>query len=88
MVDKEKRLVGVITDGDIRRLIQTRPDFMSQTAGECMTKRPSTIAPDALATMGLNIMEKRQITALPVVDSSGRLKGLLHLNDLWRTQMI
>jgi arabinose-5-phosphate isomerase len=88
VVDRHKKLMGVITDGDIRRLIQQPTDFLSQTAGDCMTRKPATIEADKLAALALNVMEKRQITALPVVDKAGRLKGLLHLNDLWRTQMI
>lgn len=81
------RLLGIITDGDLRRLIQSRPNLLAQTAGECMTPNPVTIGRRDFATRALNLMESRKITSLPVVDKKGRLEGLLHLHDLWTTQM-
>jgi arabinose-5-phosphate isomerase len=87
VVDDGLRLLGIITDGDLRRLIQSMPNLLQRTAGECMTRNPATIGRRELATSALNLMEKRQITALPVLDSQGRLEGLLHLHDLWTTQM-
>ncbi|MBI2817947.1 MAG: KpsF/GutQ family sugar-phosphate isomerase [Acidobacteria bacterium] len=80
-------LAGVITDGDLRRLLQAKSNWMDLTAGDCMTRQPLTIAARELATKALNIMESRKITSLPVVDSNGCLAGLLHLHDLWTTQM-
>ncbi len=88
VVEKGNRLVGVITDGDLRRLIQSRNNLMEQTAGECMTAKPATISRRNLATKALNLMESKEITALPVVDAKGRLEGLIHLHDLWTTEMI
>ncbi len=87
VVEDGMRLVGVITDGDLRRLIQDRPNLMAQTAGECMTRNPVTIGRRDFATRALNLMEGRKIIALPVVDEQGRMEGLLHLHDLWTTQM-
>ncbi len=83
-----RKLAGVITDGDLRRLLQTGTNWMDLTAADCMTRSPLTIGPSELATKALNLLESRKITSLPVVDSEGRLQGLVHLHDLWRTQMI
>lgn len=82
-------LLGVISDGDLRRLLESQgKNVMDRTAAECMTHGPSTILPDEFATAALNLMEKKRITCLPVVDSQGRLQGILHLHDLWGTQML
>jgi arabinose-5-phosphate isomerase len=82
VVVENGRLAGVITDGDLRRLLQSRPHLMEQTAGQCMTRNPLTIGPWEFAARGVNLMESRKINALPVVSESGRLEGLLHLHDL------
>src|SRR5581483_9000439 len=84
-----ERLVGVISDGDLRRLLERRgKEVMDLTAGECMTRTPKTIRADEFATAALNIMEQRKITSLPVVDGEVKLKGIVHLHDLWGTQML
>lgn len=82
------KLKGIITDGDLRRLLQAKSDWMDRTAGECMTRGPLTIGRRELATRALNLMETQKITSLVVVDAQGRLEGLVHLHDLWSTQMI
>ena len=82
VVVENGRLAGVITDGDLRRLLQSRPHLMEQAAGQCMTRNPLTIGPREFAARGVNLMESRKINALPVVSESGRLEGLLHLHDL------
>jgi arabinose-5-phosphate isomerase len=82
-----QKLVGIITDGDLRRLLQTKKNWMELTAGECMTRAPLTITRRELATKALNLMESRKITSLVVVNSKGCIEGLLHLHDLWTTQM-
>ncbi|MFQ5526845.1 MAG: SIS domain-containing protein [Thermoanaerobaculia bacterium] len=79
-------LAGCITDGDLRRLLQDRADFVSATAGECMHTEPQTIAPDALASAALKVMEDKRITAL-FVCAKNKLEGLVHLHDLWRLQL-
>jgi len=56
-------------------------------AGEAMIRDPSTIPPDALATEALRVMEEKKITSLPVVDSEGRLLGVIQIHDLWRTEL-
>jgi arabinose-5-phosphate isomerase len=88
VVEGEK-LVGVISDGDLRRLLERRgKDILDLTAGECMTRNPKTIRGDEFAVTALNTMEQKKITSLPVVDGNGRLAGIVHLHDLWGTQMV
>ena len=87
VVDAEGRLVGVFTDGDLRRLMSRTPDVLSLTAGEAMTPRPFTISRELLAVEALRIMETNKITSVVVVDAQQRVEGVVHLHDLWRTQM-
>ena len=87
VVEDGWKLVGIITDGDLRRFLQEKGRLEGHTAADCMTRAPATIGRRELATFALNLMEKRKITALPVVDAENRLEGLLHLHDLWTTQM-
>ncbi len=88
VVEDGQKLVGVISDGDLRRLLRSKENLMTTaTAGECMTRNPLTIGRRELAARALNLLESRKITFLPVVDEQGRLEGLLHLHDLWTTQM-
>jgi arabinose-5-phosphate isomerase len=88
VVDDNQRLVGIVTDGDLRRLMLKGHDFLQQTAGDVMTRRPITVRRDTLAAEALNILEQRKITAVVVVDDAQRVQGVLHLHDLWRTEMI
>ena len=88
VVEGEK-LVGVISDGDLRRLLERRgKDILDLTAAECMTRNPKTIHGDEFAVTALNTMEQKKITSLVVVDGNGRLEGIVHLHDLWGTQMV
>jgi arabinose-5-phosphate isomerase len=88
-VTEGQKLVGIISDGDLRRLLESRgKDALDLSAAECMTRTPRTIAPDAFAMTALNQMEERKITSLAVVDSEGRLQGIVHLHDLWGTESI
>jgi arabinose-5-phosphate isomerase len=80
-------LIGLISDGDLRRLLQRSPDPLRLTAGACMTKNPKTIAAMALAPAALAMMEEMKITSLVVVDERHWVLGVLHIHDLWRTQM-
>ena len=82
------RLVGILTDGDLRRQMEANNDLLSLTAGAVMTTQPATIDPDCLAVDALRIMEERRITSIVVVGAEGRIEGVVHLHDLWRTQMI
>jgi arabinose-5-phosphate isomerase len=88
-VVERDRLLGIISDGDLRRLLERRgKDALELTAGECMTANPRTILPDAFATTALDLMEQRKITSLAVVDAAGVLQGVVHLHDLWGTEMV
>jgi arabinose-5-phosphate isomerase len=80
-------LAGVLTDGDLRRYMESNADLLSLKAGDVMTKNPITIARECLAVDALRIMEERRITSV-VVTRDGRIEGVVHLHDLWRTQMI
>lgn len=83
------RLAGVISDGDLRRLLEQRgKEVMDLRAAECMTKFPKTIGPDEFATAALNIMEQKKITSLVVVDAERRVQGIIHLHDLWGTELV
>jgi arabinose-5-phosphate isomerase len=88
VVEGEK-LVGVISDGDLRRLLEHRgKDALDLTAGECMTRDPKTISAHEFAATALAIMEEKKITSLVVVDGNRKLEGVLHLHDLWGTEMV
>lgn len=88
VVEGEK-LVGIISDGDLRRLLEKRgKDAMDLTAGEAMTRTPKTIAAREFAATALAIMEEKHITSLMVVNGSGKLEGIVHLHDLWSTELI
>ena len=83
-----ERLMGIISDGDLRRLLQKRgKEVVELTAGECMTRNPQTIAPSAFAATALNLMEQKKITSL-VVTEAERLVGIVHLHDLWETEIL
>ena len=88
-VVEDEKLVGVISDGDLRRLLQQRgKDVLDLKADECMTRNPKTIAGDEFAATALAMMEEKKITSLAVVDQNGRLQGIIHLHDLWGTEII
>lgn len=84
-----RKLVGVISDGDLRRLLEKRgKDVLDLTAGECMTTTPRTIGENEFAATALALMEEKKITSLVVVDGANTLLGILHLHDLWGTEMM
>ncbi len=88
VVEDGERLVGIISDGDLRRFLQREGNrALSLRATDCMTGQPVTIGAKELATRALNLMEARKITSLLVVDPGGRLEGVVHIHDLWGTQM-
>jgi len=87
--EADGRLAGIISDGDLRRLMERHGDrVLERTAGECMTRNPVTIAPHELATRALDLMEERRITSLLVMGSDAQVTGVVHLHDLWKTEMI
>jgi arabinose-5-phosphate isomerase len=83
------RLLGVISDGDLRRLLQQRgKDTLDLTAEDCMTRMPKTIGAEEFAASALARMEEMKITSLVVVDGEQRVLGIVHLHDLWGTEMV
>ena len=88
VLDEQGRPAGIITDGDLRRILEKGGDILTRSAGQCMHRNPITISPDELATTALHMMEQRKITSLLVTDAEGKAAGVIHLHDLWRTQMI
>jgi arabinose-5-phosphate isomerase len=88
VVDEQQRLVGIITDGDLRRRMSDGTNIMSRAAGDIMTSRPVTVSPETLAAEALHILESRKITSIVVVDAANLVQGVVHLHDLWRTGMV
>ncbi len=84
VVDDNQKLVGVISDGDLRRQLGKDAELLGRKAGECMTHDPATIDRKELATSALALMEDRKITSLLVPDGVGGIAGIIHLHDLWR----
>jgi arabinose-5-phosphate isomerase len=76
-------LIGVITDGDLRRLMEHDPDPLAHTAEEVMHRGGTCIDPDELATAALKLLEEKRITSLMVCDGEAPVLGVLHLHDLW-----
>lgn len=87
VLDADGRLLGIITDGDLRRLLERRGETLALPVGDVMSKHPSTIGPEELAAAALKVMEDRKITALPVVDGNRVLLGIVQIHDLWGTQL-
>ena len=84
-----ERLLGVISDGDLRRLLEQRgKDALDLTAEDCMTRTPKTIGPTEFAAAALARMEEMKITSLVVVDGALCVLGVVHLHDLWGTEMV
>lgn len=88
IADSARRLQGVISDGDLRRLIEKdEGGVLRRTAGEVMHRNPVTIEGTELASAALQIMEQRKITSLFVTDANGAVQGILHLHDLWGLEL-
>ncbi|MDO9289311.1 MAG: KpsF/GutQ family sugar-phosphate isomerase [Thermodesulfovibrionales bacterium] len=89
VVDSDKKILGVITDGDLRRGIEKwGKAVFDMKAGEVMTKNPKTISEDELAAKALAIMESKSITSLAVPDEAGKAKGIIHLHDILRKGIV
>lgn len=83
------KLAGILTDGDLRRLMEKHGGAtLSMTAGDCMVRTPQTLGPKVLASEALNLMEKKKITSVVVVDESGKVLGVVHLHDLWTLELM
>lgn len=87
VVDENGCLAGIFTDGDLRRLMSRASNVLALTAGEVMTPNPITIQRELLAVEALRVMETHKITSVVVVDGRRAVEGVVHLHDLWRTQM-
>jgi arabinose-5-phosphate isomerase len=87
-VVEDGKLVGLISDGDLRRLLEREgASALAMTAGQAMHRSPLTISPDEFAAEALHRMEHRKITSLVVTDAEGRVEGILHLHDLWGMEL-
>jgi arabinose-5-phosphate isomerase len=80
-------MLGVISDGDLRRLLEQDEQVLRRTAGESMKRNPITIAGSELASAALQIMEERKVTSLFIVDAAGRVEGIIHIHDLWGLEL-
>ena len=88
VLEKDGRLAGIITDGDLRRKMATTPTIMDLTARDVMTVNPVAIPQTTMAVEALALMEQRKITSIVVIDADRRVEGVVHLHDLWRTGMV
>jgi arabinose-5-phosphate isomerase len=88
IVDTDNRVIGIFTDGDLRRLVEQGRDLRTTTAQEVMHPAPATIALQALAVDAADLMERRRITSVLVIDEAGRLCGAVNSNDLMRAKVI
>ena len=88
VVDADGRLAGIVTDGDLRRLMQQRgAATIDLVVGDCMNKKPQTLVPAELAGSALRIMEERKITSIVVIDAGRKPLGVVHLHDLWTLEL-
>ncbi|MBF0329399.1 MAG: KpsF/GutQ family sugar-phosphate isomerase [Nitrospirae bacterium] len=89
VADETKKVLGILTDGDLRRGIEKwGRDFFDMKAGEAMTRNPKMIKEDELAAKALSIMEKHSITSIVVPDAEGRAKGIIHLHDILKKGIV
>jgi arabinose-5-phosphate isomerase len=88
VVDAAHVLLGIITDGDVRRKMLAFDNVLARTAADVMTPNPIAITRKTLAAEALNLLEQRKITALVVVDADRRVEGVIHLHHLWRTELM
>ncbi len=88
LADEQHQLLGVFTEGDLRRTLVSGRELKELTIGECMTTNPHTIGPKALAVDAVNQLEREKITALPVVDGEGRIVGALNMHHLLNARVI
>ena len=88
VVDGDRRLTGIITDGDLRRKLAAGVDFRDLVARDIMSSHPVTVSAATMAVEALALLERRKITSVVVIDADRRVEGVLHLHDLWRTEMV
>jgi arabinose-5-phosphate isomerase len=89
VTETDGRLLGIVTDGDLRRVMQKRKEnVLELTAADCMSRSPVTLPRSELAASALRLMEERKITSVLIVDAVGKLEGVLHIHDLWTLQLL
>lgn len=88
VIDDDHTLAGIITDGDLRRTMAAAPDVLGLQAAAVMTRNPVVVTTTTMAAEALNILERRKITSVVVVDDQRRVAGVVHLHDLWRTELV
>jgi arabinose-5-phosphate isomerase len=89
VLEADGRLAGILTDGDLRRLMEKHGGATLQMKlADCMTRNPQTIQAQVLASEALNLMEKRKITSIVVVDQKQCVVGVVHLHDLWTLELM
>ena len=88
VVSPQRQVLGVFTDGDLRRAFEKRRDLLTLTVADVMTANPRTIGPDRLAVEAVEMMEQFRINQLPVTDAGGALIGALNMHDLFRAKVI
>jgi arabinose-5-phosphate isomerase len=88
VTEPDGRLLGIITDGDLRRVMQKRREnVLDLSAADCLTKNPITLPRSELAAAALRLMEEKKITSVLIVDAQKRLEGVVHIHDLWTLQL-
>lgn len=88
IADDRGRLLGIFTDGDLRRLVNRNEEFMHKMAGAVISSKPKLIGPDELAEKALKIMEDHSITALVIVDPENRPIGIIHIHDILKSKVV
>src|SRR3569623_578095 len=88
VTDADGKVLGIFTDGDLRRLVVRGTDMRGMTAGDVKHTRPKTIHPEALAAVAAQVMEQHRITLVLVVDAAGKLVGAVNSNALLRAKVI
>jgi arabinose-5-phosphate isomerase len=89
ILEPDGRLAGILTDGDLRRLMEKHGGAtLEMNLAGCLTRQPQTIHPHVLASEALNLMEKRKITSIVVVDETNAVLGVVHLHDLWTLELM
>ena len=88
VIDGDSRLLGIITDGDLRRAFESKKDLDKLTAADIMTKNPRIITSDRLAIEALNLMEKHKITSLVIAENDKRVIGIIHMHDILQAKVV
>lgn len=88
VIDADAALVGIITDGDLRRMMSAKPHVLELAAADVMTANPVVTSRTTFAAEALHLLELRKITSIVVVDEARRVEGVVHLHDLWRTELV